>query len=82
MSITVKMQTPDGKTVDKTGDPVKVKTQIEEWNIYELEDGTKIRTKQSLVQILKLQGETDTAGNPVYFLQSAPIMLVDPPAKG
>jgi len=47
----------------------------EDWSEYTLENGTVIKIKQVVVQIIKLD-ETDEQGNPSYVTQIQPIVSV------
>lgn len=54
---------------------VKIKAIVgEDWNEYELEDGSVIRTKTVITKVLRLDGYFDPYGNPVYVVQSQMIV--------
>lgn len=50
---------------------VKIKAIVgDEWNEYELEDGSVIRTRTIITKVLRLDGYFDPYGNPIYVVQS------------
>lgn len=66
-----------GRDVD--GIELKFKSIHEEWNEYDLEDGTTIRLKAVVTDIVRLNGEYDQEGNPVYIVKSGNMMVVKAP---
>lgn len=67
----------DGKLVKEYGEMVTVVEQKEPWSEYRLEDGTLIRTKQTLMQIVKMD-TPGPDGKPVYTMQTQPTIMVIP----
>jgi len=61
------------------GTRVAVTGQQEYWNTYLLEDGSKIRLKVVVKDILRIDGEYDPEGNPLYVLKSQQVLDVDSP---
>ncbi len=55
------------------------KTVSEEWNEYELEDGTRMRLKTVVSKILRLEGTYNADGDPVYQVVSTNILAPDIP---
>ena len=51
----------------------------EDWNEYELEDGTIIRMKPVVAEVLRIVDHWDTEGNPVYQVKSANVLMVKAP---
>jgi hypothetical protein len=51
----------------------------EHWNEYLVDDGSVVKVKLVATEIMKLDGEYDAAGNPVYLMQSTNVMSVDAP---
>ena len=66
-----------GRDVD--GLELKFKSIREEWNEYDLEDGTTIRLKAVVTDVVRLNGEYDQEGNPVYVVKSGNMMVVKAP---
>lgn len=51
------------------------------WNEYLLDDGTRVRIKLVVTEVLKLPGEFDVHGNPVYVVNSTNVMHVNAPGE-
>lgn len=68
----------DGKLAGtKTGELVNIVRQSEPWSEYVLDDGTVIRTKQTVLKLVRMD-EPDAKGKPIYSMQSQPIIDVIP----
>jgi hypothetical protein len=50
----------------------------EHWNEYLLGDGSVIRMKTVVTEVLRLDGKFDPEGNPIYILKSANVVHVSP----
>ena len=59
---------------------IEMTQNAERWNEYLLEDGTVLRMKLILKKVLRLDGEYDGDGNPVYIMQSTNVSTVTSPA--
>jgi len=80
MTDIIKVPAPDGNgTVD--GIDVQIDEAIERWSDYKLSDGTQIRVKQNVLRCVKILEKFDPDGNPVYMIQSVPLMTVISTAK-
>ena len=66
-----------GKDVDAL--EIRFKGVREEWNEYDLEDGSIIRMKLVVTEILRVQGEYDPENNPAYVIKSGIIAVVKSP---
>jgi len=66
-----------GRDVD--GDDVSFSVTNEDWNRYQLHDGTEIRIRLIVQDVIKIPGEVDAQGNPAYVVRSSQIMVVKPP---
>ena len=64
---------------DAEGLEVRFKSNREEWNEYSLEDGSSLRMKAVVSEIIRLNGEYDAEGNPVYIVKSANMLVVKSP---
>jgi hypothetical protein len=65
---------PDGSEsrsseIQEIGTLIEVTDSKEPWSEYTLGDGTKIRLKQTVVSIAKLDGKQAQNGDPVYVVQ-------------
>jgi hypothetical protein len=61
---------PEALKLDK--EEVEIEKVIYEppWNIYELENGEKIKQKVVVISVYKIKGKYDAQGNPYYVVQS------------
>lgn len=48
----------------------------EDWNEYQLSDGSVIRMKTVVTDVLRVPGEVDPEGNPVYHVRSTNVLRV------
>ena len=60
----------------RTGDLISVEESTERFSDVRLADGTLIRIKASVVDAVRVDGEYDAEGNPVYVVQSGTIVRV------
>ncbi len=65
-----------GQNVD--GDDVSFTVVKEDWNTYQLHDGTEIRVRLIVQQVIKIPGEVDDQGKPVYVVRSNNVLVVKP----
>jgi hypothetical protein len=72
-----KISLPDGRTVEGTLVPINAST--EHWNEYFLEDGSVLRVKAVVTEAVRIEGEWDAYGNPIYFTASTNILAVSAP---
>lgn len=63
------------------GELVLVQETREQWNQYQLEDGSTLRLKTVATEIYRVEGEYDQEGNPVYVIKSANILSVIAPEE-
>lgn len=66
-----------GREVDAT--EVEFQTRKEDWNEYQLMDGSVIKMKLVVSEIFRIEGVYDNEGNPVYHIKSANVPLVRSP---
>jgi len=76
--IKVPLINPDGSVSDEVGILMEVTESKEPWSEYTLTDGTKIRVKQTLMSIAKIEDKTAQNGEPIYAVQSQQIMSILP----
>ena len=67
----------NGREVDAT--EVDFQTRKEDWNEYQLMDGTVIKMKLVVSQIFKIEGVYDSEGNPAYQIKSTNLPMVKSP---
>jgi hypothetical protein len=65
---------PGGPFVD--GVEVAVESSSEKWNEYTLEDGTKIRLKPIIIEIIRVTDHYDNEGNPLYVAKAQTVLSV------
>jgi hypothetical protein len=76
--VKVPYRNPDGSMSQEIGTLMAVTDSKEPWSEYTLEDGTKIRLKQTLVNVIRLDDRKNPNGEPVYSIQSQPTMSIIP----
>lgn len=69
-----KVVLPDGSI--KEGVDVAIDESNERWSEVKLKDGVILRIKFSIIQIIKVEGEFDKEGSPVYAVKGAPLITV------
>jgi hypothetical protein len=70
----VKVPLPNGQLADGVEVPVDETT--ERWSEVTLEDGTVLRVKTTVVSAMRVAGQYDQEGHPVYVIKSAPVIMV------
>lgn len=73
----VKVQGPGGGMVDAV--EVGVEEATERWTDLKLADGTVIRIKTVVLTVLRLEGQYDQDGNPMYQIKANQIMTASSP---
>jgi len=73
------VQLPDGRVQE--GEVVRPSKVEEPWNVYELADGTTLRIKVVVSEIIRLNGEFTPDGDPVYLVKSSNIVSTEAPDK-
>lgn len=66
-----------GREVEAT--PVDFRIAKEDWNEYELHDGAVLRLRVVLSDVMRVNGEYDHEGNPVYVTKSGNVLAVRVP---
>ena len=66
-----------GREVDAT--EVEFQTRKEDWNEYQLMDGSVIKMKLVVSGIFRIEGMYDDEGNPVYQIKSTNVPVVKSP---
>jgi hypothetical protein len=69
-----KVRLPDGREVDAVIVPFQ--TGGEHWNEYLCDDGSIVRLKPVVTEILRIEGEYDQQGNPIYRVQNVNVTHV------
>ena len=66
-----------GQEVDAT--LVDFRIEREEWNDYQLYDGTHLRIRLVLSEVFRVDGHYDPEGNPIYVAKSGNVIVARPP---
>lgn len=54
----------------------------EDWNIYKLKDGTTLKVKLVLINVLRAKNQYDPIGNPMYMVSATNVVrVVDVPRE-
>ncbi len=53
----------------------------ENWNQYLIDDNTVIRMKTVVTEVVRIDGEYDPEGNPIYLVRSSNVVAVSAPEK-
>jgi hypothetical protein len=70
----VKVNLPSGGTGE--GTTVQVDESTERWSEFKFADGTIIKAKVTVVSAVRVEGEYDPLGNPMYMTNLAPVMTI------
>jgi hypothetical protein len=64
------------------GVEVQVEESTERWSEFKLQDGAVIRLKATVTSAVRVDGQYDQQGNPMYVVNLSPVlMLVSAPEK-
>ena len=66
-----------GREVDATS--VDFRIEREDWNEYQLFDGTHLRLRLVLSEVYRVDGQHDAEGNPIYVAKSGNILAARSP---
>jgi len=76
MSKTVKIEF-NGKMYE--AESIEINQANESWNQYLLDDGSVLKLKTVVTNIVRLEGVYDNEGNPVYVVKSGNVITATPP---
>ena len=62
-----------------SGQKVAFDIEKENWNVYRLEDGSTVRVRLVVAQIIRIDGEYTPEGDPVYLVNSTNVVTTDVP---
>jgi hypothetical protein len=72
----VKLPAPDGSGATIEGTEVQVSESTERWSEFTLEDGTIVRAKQVMSSAIRVDGQYDNEGKPVYIGRGAAMFTI------
>jgi len=76
-SVEMKIRLPNGREVEAK--QVDFEVVREDWNEYKLEDGTVLKFKAIVTDIIRTEEYDPTTGNPIYHVRSTNILRVKVP---
>ncbi|MFQ5790612.1 MAG: hypothetical protein ACE5JI_09080, partial [Acidobacteriota bacterium] len=56
------------------GEKVDFDIEKENWNVYSLQDGTRLKIRLVVAQVIRLDGEYTVDGDPVYLVNSTNVV--------
>lgn len=74
-----KVPLPDGRVVE--GTVMSFQTGGEHWNEYLVDDGTIVRVKLVVTDIIRLDGEYNAQGDPIYTVESTNVSAISAPEE-
>jgi len=60
---------------------IDFEAKAEPWSTYELSDGTTLKVRVILTGVLRIEGEYDQSGNPIYVVSSQTVIQANAPKK-
>ena len=66
-----------GREVDATS--VDFRIEREDWNEYQLLDGTHLRLRLVMSEVYRVDGQYDAEGNPIYVTKSGNVLAARSP---
>jgi len=60
---------------------IDFESKAEPWSSYELSDGTTLKVRVILTGVLRIEGEYDQSGNPIYVVSSQNVVQANAPKK-
>ncbi len=76
-SVEMKIRLPNGREVE--AEQVDFEVVREDWNEYKLEDGTVLKFKAIVTDIIRTEEYDPSTGNPIYHVRSTNILRVKVP---
>lgn len=73
----IKIKDSNGNPID--AEQIPVTQSIENWNQYILEDGSVLKMKVVVSEILRLLDRYDMAGDPIYVIKSTNVISAECP---
>ncbi|HKT11680.1 MAG TPA: hypothetical protein VJW77_07625 [Terriglobia bacterium] len=58
------------------GTKVTIEESTERWSEIKLDDGSVLRVKPAIVSVIRIDGQYDPEGNPLYAIQGGHVMAV------
>jgi hypothetical protein len=74
-----KIKLPNGQEVE--GFELTFRSSGEEWNEYLIDDGTVLRFKSVVTEVIRVEGAYDDQGQPLYLVNAQNIVKVSAPEE-
>jgi hypothetical protein len=79
--IKVKVRDQKGVVQTKDAEEIGIRENHDRWSSVELEDGSTLRYQHPIIKVVRLIGEYDGDGNPIYLASHAPLLSVSSPEE-
>jgi len=63
------------------GQEIDFETEKEDWNVYILKDGTKLKMKSVISTIVRLEDYKQDTGDPIYLVTASNVIIPDVPER-
>ena len=67
--------------VQASGTSLDFEAEKESWAIYSMEDGSTLKMRTIVAEIIRVDGEFNQAGEPIYTVKSTAILNVEVPGN-
>ncbi len=64
-----------------TAQDIAFEAEKENWNVYVLEDGTTLKVKTVLAEVLRVDNEYGPNGDPIYIVNATPVLSSSSPEQ-
>jgi hypothetical protein len=65
---------PDGRPLQ--GIDMEIEESSDKWSEMKLHDGTRLRIKTVVTQVIRIDGVWDPEGNPAYIVKTSPVISI------
>lgn len=72
----IKIPFPTPASPEKDGVEIGVKETTERWTEVVLDDGSVLKLKPSVLSAVRIEGEYDPEGNPMYAIRAGQVLLI------
>jgi hypothetical protein len=72
-----KVPLPGGQ--EAMAEEIEFETERENWNVYALHDGTTLKIKAVLAEVLRVEGMYAPNGDPLYIVNASPVVSSSSP---
>ena len=72
-----KITLPGGQ--EANAEEIEFEVERENWNVYALHDGTTLKIKAVLAEVLRVENAYTPAGDPLYIVNASPVVSSSSP---